>query len=577
VCDLIIRGGLVADGLGNPLKRADVGLSGDRIARIGDLSGVACGREIDASGKVVAPGFVDLHTHADLYMPMADREELLKPLVMQGITSVVGGNCGYSNCSIPGAARADIIGQLEGLAGPGAGAAFSWDKPGAFMEALERGGMTCNMGALAGHGTLRIAAAGLAARPLRDEEQRRMEGYLEECLDAGCLGLSAGLQYFPGLESDAAELRGLGRALKGYGGVFAAHLRSYAHTLGEAIDEVCCVGADCGVRTEISHLYYQPYVPGLSGLSGRAIRLASFLYNRAGLRLPVEGVLRPWLEYLEGKRRSGIDVGFDVVPSSQGFTELSAFLPPYVFAGGKRLALERLADPAFRRRVAADIAGAKPAWPHREGATWSFNYILMTGWGGLRVMAVDSEKNRWMEGLSFPEIGDETGKAAFDALADLLVEEEGRVLVFHTPTHPDDPFAFRSMWLAFTDPHSAPTTDALIFPFGRPSHVLYDCFPRFIEFFVKRRKLLSLEEAIRKSTSLPAHVMNISRRGELREGYYADIVVLDAEALSTKADFFEPRVHPRGIEQVLINGAATVRDGAFVPGALPGRMIRRGE
>lgn len=539
------------------------------------MGGVACGREIDASGKVVAPGFVDLHTHADLYMPLANHEELLMPLVMQCITTVVGGNCGFSNCSIPRGARKEIVAQLEGLAGPGAEAAYSWEGPAEFLEGLERRGIACNLGELAGHGSLRIAAAGLPARALRPDERRSMEGLLAECMEAGCLGLSAGLQYLPGLMSESEELMGLGRVLKGYGGVFASHLRSYAHTLRRAMDEVCDIGEACGLRAEISHLYYQPYAPRMAALSGRAIRAASFLYNRAGLHFPVEGVIKPWLYHLEGRRRAGVDVGFDVVPSSQGFTELSAFLPPYVFAEGRDLALERLADASFRRRVERDIAESEPDWPHRDGASWSFNYIKMTGWGGLRVMAVDSEANRWMEGRSFPEIGAETGKTPFDALADLRIEEGARVLVFHTPTRPDDPFAFRSMWLAFADAHSAPTTDALIFPFGRPSHVLYDCFPRFIEYFVKGRKLLSLEEAIRKSTSYPAGVMGIARRGALREGFFADILVFDLEGLGTKADFHNPRVHPSGIEQVLINGRQAVRDGALVPGALPGRIVRR--
>ena len=574
--DIIIRGGLLVDGTGTPGKPADLGIRGDTIESVGELGKARAELELDATGKVVCPGFVDLHTHADLYMPMEKGEELLAPLVMQGITSVVGGNCGYSAACIPNSSRAAIMAHLEGLAGPGLERAFTWESPEGFFEALESRGMVCNLGELAGHGTLRIAAAGEAQGSLGAAERATMSHHLAECLDSGCLGLSTGLQYYPGLLAEADELLGLGRELKSRGGILTSHLRSYAHTLRQAIDEICDVALESGVGLQISHFYNQPYIPGMAALSGAAIRAASFLYNRVGLHIPSEGVLKPWLEYLERKRRSGLELGFDLVPSSQGFTELSAFLPPYVFAAGKRRALELLSDPAYRARVERDIASARPDWPHREGASWSFNYIKMTGWGGLRVMAVDSERNRWTEGLSFPEIGARLGKGAFDALADLLIAEEGRVLVFHTPTFPDDPFTFRSMWLGFLDPHSSPVTDALIFPFGRPSHVLYDCFPRFIEFFVKKRGLLRLEEAVRKCSSLPARTMGLARRGEIREGYRADLIVLDLERLSTSATFREPRVSPAGVEQVLINGKFAVRDGAFVRGALAGRVLRRG-
>jgi len=314
----------------------------------------------------------------------------------------------------------------------------------------------------------------------------------------------------------------------------------------------------------------------MAGLTRQAVRLGSFAYNKLGIPIPVEKGLVPKIRTIEKRREEGVDVYFDMVPTSQGFTELLAFLPPYVSEGSRAQALQRLADRSFRKRVLHDIRHVEPDWPHRDGATWSFNYLKMTGWSGLRVMAVPTEANRWMEGLTFPEIGKKTGTDPFDVICDLLIEENGQVLVFHTPTVPDDPFVFRSMWAGFTHPLSMPSTDAILRPVGRPAHVFYDCFPRFIHAFAVDRKMLSMEEAIRKVTSLPASIMGLERRGALSPGYHADVVVFDPARLRSRADFHTPDVFPEGIEHVMINGRSVLRRGKFVDGVLAGDVVRRG-
>ncbi len=199
----------------------------------------------------------------------------------------------------------------------------------------------------------------------------------------------------------------------------------------------------------------------------------------------------------------------------------------------------------------------------------------MTGWNGLRVMSVAGEKNRWMEGKTFPEIGERRGVQPFDAICDTLIEEKGQVMVFHTPTFPDDPLVFRSMWAGFTHPMSVAGTDTILRDIGRPSHVFYDCFPRFMDIFVKQKRLITWEEAVRKSTSLPAAIMNIRERGAVREGYFADLVVFDRKALSSTANFYEPRRFPGGIRHVMVNGRAVVTDGSFVKGVLAGEVVKR--
>jgi len=572
--DILIKNGTIIDGSGDPQYVGDIGIIGKTIDIIGQLENKEAKSVIDAQGKIVCPGFVDIHSHADLMIPHADHAKILKPLIMQGITSFVGGNCGFSNSLIPDDQRDNCISNIEGLTVQSEAEYIDWKTPAEFMEKVQKRGLLLNMGLLAGHGSLRIAAAGLSRRLLSTDEQNKMEGYLETSMEMGCLGLSSGLQYFPGLQSDTEELVKTAAVLKKYQGIFTSHLRSYSHTLDKALEEVFEVGRKNDIRVLISHLYWQPYSKGFTSLVQKVIQLGSFLYNKVHIPIPIEKGLVPKLQLIENARNSGLDVYFDQVPTSQGFTTLLAFLPPYVVEGSKAEALNRLKSRDFRKRVQNDIENVEPDWPHNQEANWSFNYIKITGWGGLRVMAVTKDSNKWMEGKTFPEIGETQHKSPMDTMCDLLIEEEGKVLVFHTPTKPDDAFAFRSVWKGFTHPLSVPTTDTILLPFGRPSHVFYDCFPRFIEFFTKKKKLIPLETAVKKCTSLPAKIMRIKNRGTLTSGNFADILIFDFDKLGSSANFYNPRVYPTGIETVIINGNIVLEEGVFQENILAGEIIK---
>ncbi len=572
---VLLKNGLVIDGTGARGYAGNVVIRGRRIEKVlrGDVE--FGGKTVDCTGLVIAPGFIDVHSHADFAMPLADHARILQPLVMQGITTFVGGNCGTSGIHVSGTHQKEILGNLEAFAGRPSGKGPAWRNPAEYFEYVRRKGMLLNMAMLAGHGTLRIAVSGLETRLLTADEMRAMKRLLGESLEMGCLGMSTGLQYFPGSQSDTRELVECGRVLREHRGVFTSHLRSYSHTLDPALEEVFEVGRTCGVPVQVSHLYWQPYVKGFTEITKKAIRFLSYAYNTLKVPIPMERGLVPKLELIEKERKRGTDVHFDMVPTSQGFTELFAFLPPYALRGSRARTLERLGDRSFRKKVLHDIENVEPEWPHRDGATWSFNYLKMTGWNGLRVMSVASEKNRWMEGRTFPEIGERRGVQPFDAICDTLIEEKGQVMVFHTPTFPDDPLVFRSMWAGFTHPMSVPGTDTILRDIGRPSHVFYDCFPRFMDIFVKQKRLITWEEAVRKSTSLPAAIMNIRERGAVREGYFADLVVFDRKALSSTANFYEPRRFPGGIRHVMVNGRAVVTDGSFVKGVLAGEVVKR--
>ncbi len=574
--DIIIRKGTVIDGTGSAGVKADVAIRGGKIAEIAPGIKAKAGKEINAGGKVVAPGFVDLHSHADFSVHLDNHDNVLKPLVMQGITTFIGGNCGFSTSFIPKEHRAESLAYIEKLSLKNMDKEITWKDPGRFMHGLEKRGMLLNMGLLAGHGSLRIAAAGAVNRLLDAGEQKRMEGYLSLCMEMGCLGLSTGLQYYPGSQSDTEELVRLGGVLKKAGGIFTSHLRSYAHTLDLALDEVIRVGRENDIPVQVSHLYWQPYTPGMAGIMKAIIGMGSFAYNTLRIPIPIEKGLAAKLKILEKAAASGVNIHFDQLPTAQGFTELFAFLPPYVMEGGRSQALKRMRDQAFRKRVEHDLEHAEPSWPHREGASWSFNYVKMTGWGGLRVMAVTRDHNKWMEGKTFPEIAKMKRQSPMDAMAELIIDENGQVLVFHTPTRPDDPFVERALWAAFTHPLFVPATDTIMLPYGRPSHVFYDCFPRFIKLFVKERKMLSIEEAVRKSTFCPASIMGLKKRGALLKGNWADIVIFDLDTLDTEATFHVPDIYPNGIEYVLVNGKEVLSGGRFIKGVLPGAILRKG-
>jgi len=574
--DTVIRGGMVLDGTGTEPKRIDIGISGGSITALGDLSAVKGEHAIDAKGRLVIPGFIDIHSHADLSIHHENHEEILKPLIMQGITTFIGGNCGIGSAPVAGDNRTEILQYQEAFTMRPMETRINWEGVGDFLEKMEKRGITLNMGLLSPHGILRLAAAGSARRLIADSELSSMKRSLECTLEEGAFGMSTGLQYFPGSQSDTQELISLGTVLKKFDAVFTSHLRSYSHTLPQALNEVLTVGKKNDIHVQISHIYWQPYSKLLTPVVRGLVRGGSFLYNRIGIPIPIEMGLKGQFSPIDRSIAEGLRVGLDIVPTSQGFTELLAFFPPWLLDEGRHQALERLADPKTRKKVRHDIEKGEPDWPHRKPDGWSMNYLKMTGWGGLRVMSVASEKNRNLEGRSFPEIGSDLGKHPLDVMADLLIEEQGKVLVFHTPTVPDDPFVARSMYYAWFHRHASVTTDTILLGMGRPSHLFYDAYPRYLSRYCRDQKHIGMPEAVRKCTSLPARQIGIKNRGEIREGYAADIVVMDWEKLGSTASFYEPTRPPTGIDYVFINGKQAVTPKGYQKGIMAGKVIRRG-
>ncbi len=579
--DLVIEGAIVVDGSGKMPYRADLGIRGKVIEKIGDLREAQAARRVKADEKVVCPGFVDVHSHADMTHVKENAAELLEPLVRQGITTFVGGNCGMGLAPVT---QSNWEGQrlyLETFTQMDFSAGLGWRSMAQFMEVMEGKGLLLNMALLAPHGLMRISAVGMETRLATDKEIAHMRGLLEESLEAGAFGLSTGLQYFPGLASDTRELVEISRPLSKYEAIFTSHLRSYtANTLGKAIDEVAEIARAHDIRGQVSHIFSVPWMGPLHPLGlkvlkwlARNSRISTKMIPRSLVYLEMNHIL----SRLERHRSSGIALGMDIMPTTAGFTLLLAFFPPWAMQGTKEDILNRASDPAVRAELLEDIEKGRPQWPHRGKNDWSLNIMRQLGWDAVTIMGVGSEKNRHLEGRRFVDIAEEQGKHPFEVMCDLLVEEEGRVLVFESLSEPDDAFTERYTFPALSDDRTMITTDTILMGFGMPSYLFYGCYPKFIQRYVYLYKLVDLPTAIRRCTSLPAEWFGIKRRGLVREGYYADLLLMDPEKFRTQAVFRDPKHYPEGLEMVIINGQPVVDGGELVKGLLAGAMLRKNQ
>ncbi len=576
--DIILENASVLDGTGSPAFNADVGIRGDRIERVGSLEGAEAARRVDAAGMTVCPGFIDVHSHADLAFFRGDHRELLSPLVRQGITTFVGGNCGMALAPITGRNREGQRLYLEVFTQMDFDSDVRWDTFASFMEKMDREGTLLNCAMLAPHGMMRISACGLETRLAREDELRQMTRALEECLEAGAFGLSTGLQYFPGNQSDTAELVALGRPLAKHDALFTSHMRSYtATTIPQAMEEVAEVSRRNGVRAQISHIFALPWYGPVHDVALRGVKWL-IRHQGAARMVPATAIqadMKAIVKRLDRLNEEGARVGMDFMPTTAGFTHLMAFFPSWALTGGREAVLGRVKDPAVRAEIRSDIERGKPTWPHRGKDDWSLNVMRQMGWDAVTVMAVHSEKNKPLEGRRFTDIAAERGSHPFDVMCDLLLEEDGRVLVFESMGEPDDAFTERYAFPAARHPRMMVVTDTILMGMGRPSYLFYGCYPKFISRYVYELGLVDLPTAVARCTSIPAEWFGIRDRGQVREGYFADLLVMEPDRFRTDACFRDPEKSPEGLRLVIINGKIVVEGGELRGDEPAGRMLRR--
>ncbi|GIU97828.1 MAG: dihydroorotase [Actinomycetota bacterium] len=543
--DLLLRGGTLVDGTGAPRRRADVGIRGSTVVAIGpDVPADGARRVIDCRGRIVAPGFVEIHSHADFVLTHPDHGRILRGFHHQGVTTLVVGNCGYGAAPCVSQHEEELR-RVTGFMRPD-GAGWGWRDHADYLEALERDGVAFNVGVLAAHGPIRLAVAGLAKRTTTVEERRAMRRELERALDAGALGMSAGLMYLPGAFADTDELVELATPLARRGRVFVAHTRNLSHLVVRAVDELIEIGRRAQVAVHHSHLV----------TSGR--------HNFH--------LMDECLEHLHAACRSGVDAAFDVLMHTGGNSTIDILFPPWITAGGWDEVARRLEDELERARLRRVMEGSQPVWPPWEHGGWCENLPLDLGWDALRLLTSPTGRNADVVGLTFAEIGERWGTDGFEAACRIAREEAGgaSVAMLGQSGFDDDERPLRA---ALTDGLSSVISDANVQPDVHGSPSAWGTAPRLLGRYVRELGLLDLETAIHKLSGKPARRLGIER-GELAEGAVADLVVFDPATVIDHATFTDPTAPPEGIEHVLVGGTFVVEAGEHRDDARPGAVLR---
>ena len=525
--DLKITGGRLIDGTGAPARAGDVGITGDRITAVDDLSREPAGRTIDASGRTVAPGFIDVHSHSDWRLWDNRRAE---SKIRQGVTTEVVGNCGFSPAPVSDQFRDEMRGFALYLP---AGMDFSWRSVGEYLARYESDGVALNVVQLIGHGTLRLAAMGFARRPPTAAEQAHMERMMDEAMGDGAYGLATGLIYAPGSYATTEEIVGIARRAGGRRGFYASHIRGEGATLLDAVAEAIRVGREGGLPVQVSHVK----------AAGR----------------PNWGKVANALALIDDARREGLDVMGDVYPYTASSTTLRTLLPDWALEGGIDAMLKRLADPAIRDRIRRELTGG--------GET------LLRGLDWADIMVAYAPSRPDAQGRRIAEIASARREDPLDAALELIVSEQGKgYMILFQLDEADLRRALAHPHVMIGSDGSALAAEGSLAA-GKPHPRSYGTFPRVLGRYARDERVLSLETAVWKMTGLPARRLGLRDRGVLAAGAKADVVVFDPATVADRATYEDPHRYAAGIGDVVVNGRAVIAGGEHT-GALPGRVLR---
>jgi len=541
--NLVIKNGFLIDGTGNPWFRADIGISGGKIAKVGRLDTRDAERIIDARQLIVSPGFIDIHSHSDLTLLINPRTE---SKIRQGVTTEVTGNCGSSSAPT----NKETVAFLKDDWGLEAKeVAWNWSTFGEYLDQLEKQGVALNVVSLVGHGTVRIAVMGVDKRSPTAKELEEMKQLVAQSMEGGAFGMSTGLVYLPGCYADTSELVKLCKVVAKYGGIYTSHIRGERETIIEALKEAIEIGEKAGVPVQVSH-----NCPKYGG----------------------SGKLKEMFKIYEAARARGVEVTTDNDAHTDFNPESILVLPQWAQAGGVEKTIERLKDSETREKIKKEIKEDKSPGPGYCGL------VKHGRWD--RIFLFHCKKNKELIGKNFEEIAEIKGATdPFDAYFDMIIEEEGDVSGLFNYIEEEDIRTLLKNHLMMVSTDGEATA-----PYGALGKIQSYCpcsygeYPYILERYVREEKIITLEEAIRKMTSFPAQKLGLRDRGLIREGMWADIVVFDINTIKDRATnrypytfplSNYPHKYPKGIEYVLVNGEVVVEKGEH-KGVLPGKVLR---
>jgi N-acyl-D-amino-acid deacylase len=512
--DYGIKNVRIVDGTGVEAFSGDIGIKGGRIATLGSLDGESR-RTIDGAGLAAAPGFIDMHSHTDLeYL----RTQAPDAKIRQGVTTELLAQDGLGVAPVSDEDVPLLSELTAGLLGTLDPQRWTWRSFDDYLHALERRGLPNNAAVLVPHGPVRILVMGMDNRPARARELDAMRALVREAMGAGAYGLSTGLIYPPCSYSPTEELIALNQEVAAREGIFVVHQRDEGHHLERSFAEVTHVARASRVHLHVSHL--QAYGEVNWPLIDRVLAQAEAFLSEGG------------------------QVTWDRYPYLAGCTVLSAVLPTWTFSEGTKALAHNLMVPEFRARIRADFEKGLDVWNNRS---------ISVGWSKIVVSAVKSEKNRWMEGRDCADLARTCGKDPIDLVCDLLAKENLAVTMIS--------FYGSEQVLDKVLGHRQATVGSDGIYGGRPHPRLYGTYPRYLKAYVRDKERFSLPQAIRKITSFPAEILGLRERGILREGFWADVVLLDPDRVADRATYDAPEQYPTGMPYVFVNGQLVVERG----------------
>jgi len=526
--DVVIRGGLIVDGRGGPPALGDLAIDGDTVTAVGDVGGARGRREIDAHGLAVAPGFINMLSHSEVSLIADNRSQ---GELREGVTLEVLGESSMG--PVDDAMKKHMTAEEEDIKYP-----IAWDTLGGYLDWLAARGLSTNVASFVGAGTVRERVIGLVARHPTDDELAKMRGFVAQAMDEGALGVTTALMYEPDTFATTHDLVELAKEAAAHHGVFTAHIRDEGNHVGEAIDEMIAIAREAAIPVEIFHFKQ-------SGKNNWS-------------KLP------DMIAKIEAARAQGLAITADMYTYPAAETGLDASMPRWVQEGGLEAWRERLRDPEIRAKVAAEMDQLDPGWD---------NAFAHAGPAGIKIVDFKSQALRPLIGKTLAEIAAMRHKTPEETAMDLVIEDDSRVgCVYFLMSEDNVAKEVAIPWMSFgSDEASMSTEGVFLHTSAHPR--AYGNFARLLGRYVREQKVITLEEAVRRLTSLPATNLHLDKRGALAPGYAADVVVFDPATITDHATFDVPHQYATGVSYVLVNGTLVIDHGEHT-GAHPGRIVR---